>query len=144
MEVFKSRIFGTEMTEVNSDEERNIQWRTDHGCFAPGREWGTFFWAVTRTWHEQCQFLQVASQIRWDGRKYDVWNESDGRGKPASEAHVCRDDYAIWALKSIPWIDLAKQWLWTYNNDRPNMAIGRITPRYETNNSRISSTDEPH
>jgi len=22
----------------------------------------------------------------------------------------------------------ATKWLWTYNNDRPNMAIGRITP----------------
>jgi putative transposase len=22
----------------------------------------------------------------------------------------------------------ATQWLWTYNNDRPNMAIGGITP----------------
>jgi len=24
--------------------------------------------------------------------------------------------------------DQATEWLWTYNNDRPNMAIGRITP----------------
>ena len=24
--------------------------------------------------------------------------------------------------------DHATQWLWTYNNDRPNMGIGRITP----------------
>ena len=24
--------------------------------------------------------------------------------------------------------DHATQWLWTYNNDRPNMAIGGITP----------------
>ena len=23
---------------------------------------------------------------------------------------------------------LAEQWLWTYNNERPNMAIGGITP----------------
>jgi putative transposase len=25
-------------------------------------------------------------------------------------------------------IDQATQWLWTYNNDRPNMGIGGITP----------------
>jgi hypothetical protein len=25
--------------------------------------------------------------------------------------------------------DHATRWLWTYNNDRPNMAIGGITPR---------------
>jgi putative transposase len=24
--------------------------------------------------------------------------------------------------------DHATQWLWTYNNDRPNMSIGGITP----------------
>ncbi len=24
--------------------------------------------------------------------------------------------------------DYATRWLWTYNNDRPNMAIGGITP----------------
>jgi len=24
--------------------------------------------------------------------------------------------------------DQATEWLWTYNNDRPNMAIGGITP----------------
>ena len=24
--------------------------------------------------------------------------------------------------------DHATQWLWTYNNDRPNMGIGAITP----------------
>ena len=24
--------------------------------------------------------------------------------------------------------DHATQWLWTYNNDRPNMGIGGITP----------------
>jgi hypothetical protein len=24
--------------------------------------------------------------------------------------------------------DFATQWLWTYNNDRPNMAIGGIAP----------------
>jgi putative transposase len=35
-----------------------------------------------------------------------------------------------------PWVlhlklepkDQATQWLWTYNNDRPNMGIGGITP----------------
>ncbi|MBP26106.1 integrase core domain-containing protein, partial [Methylophaga sp.] len=24
---------------------------------------------------------------------------------------------------------LATQWLWTYNNERPNSAIGRVPPR---------------
>ena len=28
----------------------------------------------------------------------------------------------------FPTQDYATQWLWTYNNDRPNMSIGGITP----------------
>jgi len=24
--------------------------------------------------------------------------------------------------------DIANRWLWTYNNERPNMALGGITP----------------
>lgn len=27
--------------------------------------------------------------------------------------------------------DRATKWLWTYNKDRPNMAIGKITPAME-------------
>jgi hypothetical protein len=35
--VFKSRIFPAGMTEENSDEERKIQRRTNHGDPAPGK-----------------------------------------------------------------------------------------------------------
>lgn len=33
-------------------------------------------------------------------------------------------DYAIAEIQ-----DFANRWLWTYNNDRPNMALGGITPK---------------
>jgi putative transposase len=29
--------------------------------------------------------------------------------------------------------DYAAEWLWTYNNDRPNMALGSITPAQKLN-----------
>jgi putative transposase len=29
--------------------------------------------------------------------------------------------------------DFAMQWLWTYNNDRPNMGIGGIPPAQKLN-----------
>jgi transposase InsO family protein len=29
--------------------------------------------------------------------------------------------------------DFATQWLWTYNNDRPNMGIGGVTPAQKLN-----------
>ena len=38
--------------------------------------------------------------------------------------------------------EFATQWLWTYNNDRPNMGNGGITPS-ETETGRVNSTDAP-
>jgi putative transposase len=40
--------------------------------------------------------------------------------------------------------DYATQWLWTYNNDRPNVGIGGIAPAQKLKNGRVSSTDAPH
>jgi putative transposase len=40
--------------------------------------------------------------------------------------HESRDQYIIETIKEAQ--DHATQWLWTYNNDRPNMGIGSITP----------------
>ncbi|MGX0905444.1 transposase InsO family protein, partial [Roseovarius sp. MBR-79] len=36
------------------------------------------------------------------------------------------DQYIIESIEEAQ--DQATQWLWTYNNDRPNMGIGGITP----------------
>jgi hypothetical protein len=36
------------------------------------------------------------------------------------------DQYIIESIEEA--VDQATQWLWTYNNDRPNMGIGGITP----------------
>jgi hypothetical protein len=52
------------------------------------------------------------------------------------------DQYIIESIKEAQ--DQATQWLWTYNNDRPNMGIGSITRTGdETENGRVSSTDAP-
>ena len=40
--------------------------------------------------------------------------------------HEWLDQYIIESIEEAQ--DHATQWLWTYNNDRPNMAIGGITP----------------
>lgn len=40
--------------------------------------------------------------------------------------HAWLDQYIIESVKEAQ--DQATQWLWTYNNDRPNMGIGGITP----------------
>ena len=57
-------------------------------------------------------------------------------GKPQQNAYIERYNRTVrheWLDQNIfetieEAQDLATQWLWTYNNDRPNMAIGGITP----------------
>ena len=57
-------------------------------------------------------------------------------GQPQQNAYIERynrtvrhewlDQYIIKTIEEAQ--DFATQWLWTYNNDRPNMGIGGITP----------------
>lgn len=57
-------------------------------------------------------------------------------GKPQQNAYVERynrtvrhewlDQYIIESIEEAQ--EFATQWLWTYNNERPNMGIGGITP----------------
>ena len=57
-------------------------------------------------------------------------------GKPQQNAYIERYNRTVrheWLDQNIfetieEAQDQATQWLWTYNNDRPNMAIGGITP----------------
>ncbi|MEO9735458.1 MAG: transposase, partial [Lentilitoribacter sp.] len=57
-------------------------------------------------------------------------------GKPQQSAYVERDNRTVrheWLGQYIfetigEAQDHATRWLWTYNNERPNMAIGGITP----------------
>jgi putative transposase len=57
-------------------------------------------------------------------------------GQPQQNAYIERynrtvrhewlDQYIIKSIEEAQ--HFATQWLWTYNNDRPNMGIGGITP----------------
>ena len=72
-----------------------------------------------------------------------IWAEKRGiiiqhiqPGQPQQNAYIERynrtvrhewlDQYIIETIEEAQ--DHATQWLWTYNNDRPNMGIGGITP----------------
>lgn len=72
-----------------------------------------------------------------------IWAESRGitiqhiqPGKPQQNAYVERYNRTVrheWLAQNIfetieEAQEQATKWLWTYNNDRPNMAIGGITP----------------
>ncbi|MBH04199.1 MAG: IS3 family transposase, partial [Xanthomonadales bacterium] len=73
-----------------------------------------------------------------------VWAEENGitlqyiqPGKPQQNAYVERYNRTVrtdwlsqYLFESIPEVqDAATKWLWTYNNERPNMALGGITPK---------------
>ncbi len=57
-------------------------------------------------------------------------------GKPQQNAYAERYNrtvrygwLALSVFESIEEVqETAKRWLWTYNNERPNMALGGITP----------------
>jgi putative transposase len=73
-------------------------------------------------------------------------------GKPQQNAYVERYNRTV----RHEWLDMhefetieeaqmtATQWLWTYNNERPNMALGGITPAMkmaEATNLKLSTAN---
>lgn len=61
-------------------------------------------------------------------------------GKPQQSANIERYNRTVrydWlaqfifdSIAEVP--EFATEWLWTYNNERPNMALGGITPKMKT------------
>ena len=73
-----------------------------------------------------------------------TWTEEHGirlehiqPGKPQQNAYVERYNRTVrydwlgqYMFESIAEVqEFATRWLWTYNNERPNMALGGITPK---------------
>lgn len=78
----------------------------------------------------------ISEKLRkWAG-KHGVNMQHIQPGQPQQNAYIERynrtarhewlDQYIIESIEEAQ--DHATQWLWTYNNDRPNMGIGGITP----------------
>ena len=68
-------------------------------------------------------------------------------GKPQQNAYIERYNRTVrneWLgvniFHSIQEVqDYATQWLWTYNNDRPNMGIGGVTPAMKLNQYKMTA-----
>lgn len=105
---------------------------------------------VTRTLDQIIEWRGKPEEIRCDnGPEYishhlQAWAEKRNisisyiqPGNPQQNAYVERynrtvryDWLAQYLFDSIVEVqDYATQWLWTYNNERPNMALGGITPK---------------
>ena len=87
--------------------------------------------------------IRVDNGPEYISGKLLIWPEKLGisiqhiqPGQPQQNAYIERynrtvrhewlDQYIIETIEEAQ--DHATQWLWTYNNDRPNMGIGGITP----------------
>ncbi|RKP43454.1 transposase [Trinickia fusca] len=77
-----------------------------------------------------------AAITEW-GRQYGIRLDYIQPGKPQQNAYVERFNRTVryeW-LSQYHWEDLdhvqrvATDWMWTYNHDRPNMALGGFTPK---------------
>ena len=67
---------------------------------------------------------------------------TDGRGIRLRYNRTVRYDWLAQNLfSSLDEVQLgATAWLWTYNNERPNMALGGITPRQKLASKYLNSS----
>jgi len=94
-------------------------------------------------WRGKPGTIRVDNGPEYISGKLMEWAEKQGvtiqhiqPGQPQQNAYIERynrtvrhewlDQYIIESIEEAQ--DHATQWLWTYNNDRPNMGIGGITP----------------
>ena len=77
-----------------------------------------------------------AALSRW-AERHGIRIEHIQPGKPQQNAYIERYNRTVrydwlshYLFDSIDEVqDFATQWLWTYNHERPNMALGGITPK---------------
>ena len=94
-------------------------------------------------WRGKPKIIRVDNRPEYVSGLLKAWAETRGihiqyiqPGKPQQNAyierynrtvhHECLDQNIFETIEEAQ--DQATEWLWTYNNDRPNMAIGGITP----------------
>ena len=94
-------------------------------------------------WRGTLQIIRVDNGPEYIRGLLKAWAETRGihieyiqPGQPQRNAYIARTNRTVrheWLDQNIfetveEAQDQATKWLWTYNNDRPNMAIGGITP----------------
>ena len=93
-------------------------------------------------WRDKPLAIRADNGPEYISGKLMMWAEKQGLalmhiqpGKPQKNAYIERynrtvrhewlDQYIIGSIKEAQ--EFATKWLWTYNNERPNMGIGGIT-----------------
>jgi putative transposase len=95
-------------------------------------------------WRGKPQVLRCDNGPEYISQTLQEWARNQGirieyiqPGKPQQNAYIERynrtvryDWLAQYLFSSIDEVqEFATQWLWTYNNERPNMALGGLTPK---------------
>jgi len=85
----------------------------------------------------------ISAKLKGWAEKQNISLQHIQPGQPQQNAYIERynrtvrhewlDQHIIESIEEAQ--DFATQWLWTYNNDRPNMGIGGITPAQKLNMS---------
>ena len=95
-------------------------------------------------WRGQPQSIRCDNGPEYISQALKTWAEKQGitlqyiqPGNPQQNAYVERynrtvrydwlNQYIFDSISSVQ--DFATRWLWTYNNERPNMGLGGITPK---------------
>ena len=84
----------------------------------------------------RCDWYICATIKAW-AQVWGIWLEYIQPGKPQQNAYVERfnrtvgyewlSQYYLSDLAEVQ--DFATKWMWSYNRDRPNMALGGLTPK---------------
>jgi putative transposase len=155
----KKRLVREKPAPLIQPESINHCWSMDfmHDQLSDGRSFRTF--NVIDDFNREGLCIDLEQVIEWRGKPKAIrcdngpeyisnmimeWAEEHGirlehiqPGKPQQNAYVERynrtvryDWLAQYLFDSIEEVqEHATHWLWTYNNERPNMALGGITPR---------------
>jgi transposase InsO family protein len=79
-----------------------------------------------------CQFPAHFKHYRRTRREFSIFRVGSPRAETVERYNrtIRYDWLSHYLFESIAEVqDFATRWLWTYNNERPNMALGGITPK---------------
>jgi len=110
-------------------------------------------------WRGKPEALRCDNGPEYIGEVLSSWAQRQGirvdyiqPGKPQQNAYIERYNRTVrydWlgqhlfaSLTEVQ--EFATSWLWLYNNDRPNMALGGITPKQKLAFSGLGSTSGVH
>lgn len=104
-------------------------------------------------WRGKPEALRCDNGPEYIGEVLSSWAQRQGirvdyiqPGKPQQNAYIERYDWLgqhlFASLTEVQ--EFATSWLWLYNNDRPNMALGGITPKQKLASSGLGSTSGVH